>query len=561
MKKTTLLILLLSIFSFGELVAQTDYYTCLPTDGSVSANARAPHGRYRYQRGVVLIKATEMTTSGIVNADVINSIAFKYLVAQDVITNGTMTLYLQNTADLTNLKSTTWATAITGMTTVSAGAVTVPNTVGNAIFNFSGGSPFTYTGGGVYVAFDYQNATNPLPTTFASIDCNSTGLTGGFKGAQSDTAIPTAITVSNFRPVILLGKLVTCARPNNIVENIALKTTTSITGSWNSTSTTSIEYGIYGFTPGTGTTVVGVTSPYTISGLTPSTVYDVYLRNNCGTTGSPIYSAVTDVESFNTVFLPADPNYSTSFEQENFPFIGWSLVTGTPVGSDWQLGFFGPPSMTNTLTQDGNSSIYSLSGITTTPANNWLISRGVNLTVGSTVTVTFYTRNYQAASSTGTSSYNITVGTGQNVAAQTTVIGTEVNNAAITWVQKTYNYTAPSTGVYYFGIQNVSAANAIGQQALFVDNFVVTQTLSTTDFINSKLSVYPNPAKDMITISNDVNAVVSIIEITDLNGRIVKTKSLDATQGQISTSDLATGVYMMKIVTDQGTATKKIIKE
>ena len=65
----------------------------------------------------------------------------------------------------------------------------------------------------------------------------------------------------------------------------------------------------------------------------------------------------------------------------------------------------------------------------------------------------------------------------------------------------------------------------------------------------------------MITISNDIDAVVITIEMTDLNGRIVKTKNVNAVESQISTSDLATGVYMMKIVTDQGTAIKKIIKE
>jgi hypothetical protein len=47
----------------------------------------------------------------------------------------------------------------------------------------------------------------------------------------------------------------------------------------------------------------------------------------------------------------------------------------------------------------------------------------------------------------------------------------------------------------------------------------------------------------------------------DLNGRIVKSVKVNATEGQFSISDLATGIYMMKISTDIGIATKKIIKE
>lgn len=559
MKKTTLIILLLSIINFGELIAQTDYYSVI-TGLSTSGNGRAPQGSQRYNRSIWLITAAELTAAGFTSGSSVTSLGFNYLTAQSIPTTGTMVIYLENTADATNLKSTTWATGITGMTTVSNSSITVPAAAGTVDFAFSGGSAFTYNGGGLYIAFDYQNVAGTLSTSNV-VACN-TLLANGLKGAISTTANPTTVASSSFRPETRLGKSVICARPTNIQENIALKTTTSITGSWNSTSSiTSLEYGLYGFTPGTGTTVVGVTSPYTITGLLPSTVYDVYLRNNCGTTETPILSAVTDVEAFNTVFLPADAPYTTSFEQENFPFIGWSLVSGTPAGSNWQFGFFGPPSITNTLTQDGNSSVYSLSAVTTSPANNWIISRGVNLTAGSTATISFYTRNYQAASSTGTSSYNVTVGTDQNVAAQTTTIGTEVNNAVATYAQKTYTYTPTTTGVYYFGIQNVSAANAVGQQAVFVDNLTVSQTLSNDDFISSKLSVYPNPAKDIVTISNDVNAIISTVEMTDLNGKIVKTKEVNDTQSQITTSELATGVYMMKIVTDKGTATKKIIKE
>ena len=49
--------------------------------------------------------------------------------------------------------------------------------------------------------------------------------------------------------------------------------------------------------------------------------------------------------------------------------------------------------------------------------------------------------------------------------------------------------------------------------------------------------------------------------MTDLNGRVVMTQAVNATNGQIAIGDLATGVYMMKIATDQGTAVKKIVKQ
>ncbi|MFO8001932.1 MAG: fibronectin type III domain-containing protein, partial [Marinilabilia sp.] len=47
-----------------------------------------------------------------------------------------------------------------------------------------------------------------------------------------------------------------------------------------------IEYGPYGFTQGEGTTITDITeSNYSLEGLEPSTIYEVYVRSNCGEDG------------------------------------------------------------------------------------------------------------------------------------------------------------------------------------------------------------------------------------------------------------------------------------
>jgi hypothetical protein len=58
-----------------------------------------------------------------------------------------------------------------------------------------------------------------------------------------------------------------------------------------------------------------------------------------------------------------------------------------------------------------------------------------------------------------------------------------------------------------------------------------------------------------------LNAVIESVELTDLNGRVVKTQAINATEGQVSISDLSAGVYMMKVSTDKGVATKKVVKQ
>src|SRR5437773_620096 len=79
------------------------------------------------------------------------AIGWNYQTAQGVTGSTPLIIYLQNTSDVTNTKSTTWATAITGMTVVHNATTTLPSPAGTFDITFSGGSPFTYTGGGLYV--------------------------------------------------------------------------------------------------------------------------------------------------------------------------------------------------------------------------------------------------------------------------------------------------------------------------------------------------------------------------------------------------------------------------
>lgn len=77
----------------------------------------------------------------------------------------------------------------------------------------------------------------------------------------------------------------------------------------------------------------------------------------------------------------------------------------------------------------------------------------------------------------------------------------------------------------------------------------------------SKFSVFPNPANDVVNVTNNENILVNGVEVVDLNGRTVKSVTFGGVaNAQINVSDLASGVYMMTVSSDKGTMTKKIVK-
>ena len=73
-----------------------------------------------------------------------------------------------------------------------------------------------------------------------------------------------------------------CPQPSNI--SVLSSGANDITLSWTSGGATNwnIEYGPAGFSPGSGTIVNANSNPFNITGLSPSTSYDFYLRDSCG---------------------------------------------------------------------------------------------------------------------------------------------------------------------------------------------------------------------------------------------------------------------------------------
>ncbi|MFM9007372.1 MAG: fibronectin type III domain-containing protein, partial [Bacteroidota bacterium] len=72
------------------------------------------------------------------------------------------------------------------------------------------------------------------------------------------------------------------ATATNVTQNSAQLTWTTTGGG----GTFTIEYGLSGFTPGSGTVQTGVNSGVTISGLSANTAYQFYVTQNCGSNGN-----------------------------------------------------------------------------------------------------------------------------------------------------------------------------------------------------------------------------------------------------------------------------------
>ncbi|WP_169628033.1 T9SS-dependent choice-of-anchor J family protein [Flavobacterium soli] len=197
-----------------------------------------------------------------------------------------------------------------------------------------------------------------------------------------------------------------------------------------------------------------------------------------------------------------------------------------------------------------------------TPSNNdWLVSPVLNLTGATGSSLSVWVKSM--SNSYGLETYKIGVYTGTGTpttAADFTIISGAANLVAPypAWAERIQSLAAYDGQNIRIGI----LCNSNDHYMFMVDDFKVTAaTLKVNNNLETSFSVSPNPATTIVNLNNDANILMNEVKVTDINGRTVKSVKLNnVSNTQVDISDLASGVYLMNVSSDQGTITKKIIK-
>jgi hypothetical protein len=222
--------------------------------GGSTTTVRMPSGGDfdNYFRGAIIIKPSELNNpvlSNLTAGRTITQIGYatvdsnfttnphsKAQMADSLVT-GTMTIYMQNTIDSTFKKTGSWTTALSSMTQVYSGPFIIyPDTFYEVMFLTN--NSFVYTGGGLYIAYQYQkdvgsksvsnfiNSNGTLSPKGPTYDANSLVPNSCFVN-RTATSFPTMInaTGSNFRPCFrVVHDLISDVKQiekNNVAFNIS----------------------------------------------------------------------------------------------------------------------------------------------------------------------------------------------------------------------------------------------------------------------------------------------------------------------------------------------------
>ncbi len=151
----------------------------------------------------------------------------------------------------------------------------------------------------------------------------------------------------------------------------------------------------------------------------------------------------------------------------------------------------------------------------------------------------------------------VKIGTEATVAGQTTQLWIDEEIGNYPYETATVNFTVPADGVYYLSFRAFSDPD---QFYLALDNIKVYENvLATQNATKSTLKFYPNPVKDILTIS-DVKEISSYT-IFDISGKKVLSNSAKTSKLELNVSQLKPGMYVVKANSDGVLKTFKFIKK
>lgn len=336
-----------------------------------------------------------------------------------------------------------------------------------------------------------------------------------------------------------------CLQPNNLITTDINPTSATI--DWNNGNNEeawTVEYGLQGFEPGTGTQISTDTHPLTIEDLNSNTNYEIYVQSDCGDETSPWTEALAFSTTCETIdMLP----WYEGFENGN---LGCFQVQQFNPMETWYWtndgGFLGPQA------GDGYARIaYSLA-----PQDEWMISPVFDFTQYHPTILSFWwALNYNL--SVVNDSYDLILKVTTNGESWINIWDETMAGVFENWVYyQTEIDLSEYNGEEYFQF----AFNYTGTDgaAAYLDEILVDMETGIQNHNDSsRITIFPNPAMNYINIQS-LDQLTSL-KVYNTNGQLIKSiKELNNYFYQLNVKDIQNGHYIMKIETINSISTEAI---
>jgi len=226
----------------------------------------------------------------------------------------------------------------------------------------SGSSPNSSNTGGLY--FDAnQNYDGGDGSAEVMLNDTLQDFSGSISGTGSYLSIRVKVRVESGDEEFVMDNIrlaENCDQPTSLIANNIGTTSADLTWTSGGASNAVIQYGASGFTLGQGTMVAVTSSPYSLTGLTPSTTYQFYVKDSCSATATSAWSGpYTFTTQSNTCNSPT--SFSVSALGDTSASFSWTTGGATAWNIEYGAGGFTPG--TGTMVSNLSSASYTLNGL------------------------------------------------------------------------------------------------------------------------------------------------------------------------------------------------------
>ncbi len=445
-------------------------------------------------------------------------------------------------------------TSVVSFTTLAPSCVAPTNL---AISNISStGATATWTAGGSetswHIEYKTAAATNWTVQAVTTPNYTMTGLESSTNYQVRVRSLCDAGVVSPYTAVVSFTTLAPpCVAPINLaISNIS---STGATATWTaggSETSWQIEYKTAAAT--TWTTQVVHTPTYTMTGLQPSTTYEVRVKSLCGTN---VESPYTTIVPFTTSAPPcvAPTNLAISNISSTGATATWTAGSSE---TSWQIEYKTAVATTWT-TQVVNTPTYTMIGLQ--PSTDYEVKVKSLCDGGAesdyTDPVPFTTDAIPTYTITATAGPHGTITPSGDVT---------VNQGA----SQTFTFT-PEAG-YLIDVVLVDNVPQIPvPESYTFENIQANHTIHvdfaegiTENELSQYVTLYPNPTQSLIDLKLDRDYLgTTECRIYDMYGKLMLILPIEEDITTIDVSDFAAGVYFVRLTTEQGQVSKRFVKQ
>ena len=469
--------------------------------------------------------------------------------------NTTYTVRGTNAAGCSQTKTTSVIVTSSPSVTVNSATICAGT---STILTASGANTYTWSTGAQTTTL----SVNPTSTTVYTV-------TGRLTGCATSNVKTATVTV-NATPTVAVTSASICAGTSTVLTASGANTYSWSSGATTSTVSVSPTTNTTYTVRGTNSLGCSQTKTATIS-INSSPNVTINSATICSGSSATLTASGASTYSWNTgstnASISVSPTSNTTYTVKGTNALGCSqtkttsvIVTSSPVIS-----------VNSATICQGNNTTLTASGVTSYTWNTG--SNNASISV-SPVSTTVYTVSGTSNGCPSSVSKTATVTVNQNPNVTLSAVNLSVcSNSA----QQTLN-GSPSGGTYSgtgvsgnsFSPTNAGAGNhtvnynftnSNGCSGSANINFTVSICTGINEFESKLISVYPNPAKDLINIELNNLSEMSKIEMYDVIGKLVYSVQTKDSLIPINVNELNNGVYTIRIINNQSSYLKRFIKE